>query len=77
MNDYYDVENAIGDVVSSKFGLYYFNAAWQAKMEQTHGHTGEDMFLHAFGSHQGLFSGTMKIWEIPHRMAAALGLGFP
>ncbi|MFZ2957046.1 MAG: alkaline phosphatase [Candidatus Ozemobacteraceae bacterium] len=68
---------AIGSLFYSKLGLLFLPMEQQLSLKITHGHTGEDLFIHAQGAHQNLFSGTMRIWDIPRRMAAAMGLSFP
>ncbi|MBF0500050.1 MAG: alkaline phosphatase [Candidatus Riflebacteria bacterium] len=68
---------AVGSLLYSRLGLYFLPLDAQRGMEITHGHTGEDLFIHAQGVHQNLFGGTMRIWEVGKRIATALGLNFP
>lgn len=66
----------LGTIVSAKFGLTFLPSRvdWE---KSAVGHTGEDLFIHTLGCHQGLFGGVIHIWEIPERLAAALGFSFP
>ena len=68
-------EMILGDAVFNKLGISFMDPHLQDRLSRTHGHTGEDLFLHAVGLHQSLFSGTMTLPEVSQRLAATLNLG--
>ncbi|HOT26906.1 MAG TPA: alkaline phosphatase [Candidatus Ozemobacteraceae bacterium] len=70
-------ELQLGSVVFAKFGLTFHAPEVEDAMQDTHGHTGEDLFIHAMGAHQNLFGGVLRSWEIPRRIGIAIGIKFP
>ncbi|MBP7635602.1 alkaline phosphatase [Candidatus Ozemobacteraceae bacterium] len=70
-------ELQLGSFVFAKFGLTFHTPEMEDAMQDTHGHTGEDLFIHAMGAHQNLFSGVLRSWEIPRRIGIAIGIKFP
>ncbi len=72
-----DFDAQLGTVVFEKLGLSYYDTPLQAGMKETLGHSGEDLFIHALGAHQGAMGGVIRIWEIPSRLAAVMGFTFP
>jgi len=70
-------ELQLGSLVFSKLGLTFHTPEMEELMPDTHGHTGEDLFIHAMGAHQNLFSGVLRSWEIPKRIGIAIGIKFP
>jgi alkaline phosphatase len=73
----YDLEAILGQMLFRKLGLDSLDYDLEKGYKAAAGHTGEDLFVHAMGAHQNLFGGVMNIWDIPEKMAAALGLAFP
>ncbi|HNW35907.1 MAG TPA: hypothetical protein PKM25_13295 [Candidatus Ozemobacteraceae bacterium] len=76
-SDAADFETQLGSLVFGKFGLTFHSKQFEDLLNETHGHTGEDLFIHAMGAHQGLFSGVLRSWDIPRRIGVALGIRFP
>jgi len=72
-----DFGTQLGSLVFGKLGLTFHSKQFENLLTDTHGHTGEDLFIHAMGAHQGLFSGVLRTWEIPRRIGVALGIRFP
>ncbi len=72
-----DFQTFLGSLVNEKFGFVFLRPEKQVRIKGTWGHTAEDQFLHAQGNHQGLFGGVMHSYEIPRRIAAAMGFAFP
>lgn len=71
------LEPELGSVVFGKLGLTFHASGLEDQMPETHGHTGEDLFIHAMGAHQNLFSGVLRSWEITRRIGIAIGIKFP
>ncbi|NLI78417.1 MAG: hypothetical protein GX442_18510 [Candidatus Riflebacteria bacterium] len=67
----------LGDLVGRRLGLAFLPVKGEYGHGDADGHTGEDLFLHALGCHQGLFGGVTRQTDIPRRLAAAMGLRFP
>lgn len=67
----------LGSTVFAKLGLEFHSLEFESQKSTTHGHTGEDLFIHAMGAHQNLLGGVMRTWEIPRRVGIALGIKFP
>ncbi|RCK77923.1 MAG: Alkaline phosphatase [Candidatus Ozemobacter sibiricus] len=72
-----DFPHRLGWMVNRKLGLEFLPYLREFPKGNAYDHTGEDQFLHALGAHQGLFGGVMRQWEIPRRLAAAMGFVFP
>ncbi|HOY65628.1 MAG TPA: alkaline phosphatase [Candidatus Ozemobacteraceae bacterium] len=70
-------EMQLGSLVFSKLGITFHALETEDHLTDTHGHTGEDLFIHAMGAHQSLFGGVLRTWEIPRRVGVALGIRFP
>jgi alkaline phosphatase len=75
--DFADLRLQLGNIISEKLGLVFFSPRLQKTMDATHGHTSEDLFIHAMGHHQELFQGAMRIWEVPQRLGLALDIAYP
>jgi len=69
------LDGRIGTLLFGKLGLTFIDPDRQRRLS-TGGHIGDDLFLHAVGRHQDLFQGVLRQWEIPARIAAAVGLPF-
>ncbi len=67
----------LGNLVFRRLGLAFLPFRGEYPPGTADGHTGEDLFLHALGCHQGLFGGVTRQTDIPRRLAAAMGLRFP
>lgn len=69
----------LGNLLGRQLGLPFLATKGEAAFVPGHpeGHTGEDLFLHALGCHQGLFGGVCRQADVPRRLAAAMGLRFP
>ncbi|HEY9070979.1 MAG TPA: alkaline phosphatase [Candidatus Ozemobacteraceae bacterium] len=72
-----ELELKLGSILFAKLGLTFHSLETEARLADTHGHTGEDLFIHAMGAHQNLFGGVLRTWEIPRRIGVALGIRFP
>lgn len=72
-----DYPRRLGYVVNRKLGVEFLPFQREFPKGEAYDHTGEDLFLHALGAHQGLFGGVTRQWEIPRRLAAAMGFVFP
>jgi len=72
-----ELEMRLGSIVYGKLGLYFLDSDLIPSMPTTRGHTGEDLFIHAKGCHQGIFGGVLRNWEVGRRIASALGFSFP
>jgi alkaline phosphatase len=72
--DSYEASRRLGAQLALRNGL-----TWVPRVndDDTHGHTGEDVPIFAFGPGAGRFSGVLDNTEIPRRMAALAGLPFP